>query len=149
MAAPVDDTEGSPAAPPPPDVDAESAGWWTALGEHRVVLQRCTSCNRLRFPPMPGCPYCGARGHQDVEHPGGGRVYSFVRVHRALTPAMVREVPYVVAVVQLDGEGPRVIGRVDGDPAAVSIDDVVAARFVDHDGWTELRFRRVGAEEDR
>jgi uncharacterized OB-fold protein len=58
---------------------------------------------------------------------------------------MEGEVPYVVAVVQLDGDGPRMIGRVDGDPAAVAIDDAVEPRFVDHGTWTELRFARAGA----
>jgi uncharacterized OB-fold protein len=125
---------------PPPEVDSESRPYWDALREHRIVLQRCTSCRRLRFPPMPGCPYCGARGYDDAEVPGTGTVYSFVRVHRALTPAMESEVPYVVAVVELD-EGPRMIGRVEaGDVMAVAIGDRLQPRFVDHDAWTELRF---------
>ncbi|HXA29705.1 MAG TPA: OB-fold domain-containing protein [Candidatus Angelobacter sp.] len=132
---------------PAPQVDIESRPYWDALREHRISVQRCTTCGRLRFPPMPGCPYCGARGFERVDVSGEGRVYSFVRVHRALTPAMEGEVPYVVAVVQLDGGGPRIIGRVDGDLAAVAIDDAVVPRFVDHDTWTELRFTRaVGAQ---
>jgi hypothetical protein len=130
-----------------PQTDIESRPYWDALREHRVVVQRCASCGRLRFPPMPGCPYCGARGREQVEVSGAGRVYSFVRVHRALTPAMEGEVPYVVAVVQLGDGGPRIIGRVDGDPFAVAIDDEMVPRFVNHDGWTELRFlRRQDAE---
>jgi len=130
---------------PAPQVDVESKPYWDALREHRIMLQRCNACHRVRFPPMPGCPYCGARGFEHVDVDGTGRVYSFVRVHRALTPAMENEVPYVVAVVQLDNAGPRMIGRVDGDPAAVAIDDTVAPRFVDHDTWTELRFSVVAS----
>lgn len=126
-----------------PLVDLESRGYWDALRRHRIVLQRCDACARLRFPPMPGCPYCGRRGHTEVEVRGRGRIYAMVRVHRALTPAMVGEVPYVVAVVELD-EGPRVIARIDGDGSAgTHIDAAVSARFVDHDDWTELRFEVV------
>jgi uncharacterized OB-fold protein len=132
---------------PAPQIDVESRPYWDALREHRIALQRCNACQRVRFPPMPGCPYCGARGHEQVDVSGKGRVYSFVRVHRALTPAMEGEVPYVVAVVQLDDNGPRMIGRVDGDPALVAIDDALAPRFVDHDGWTELRFTRTAEQQ--
>jgi uncharacterized OB-fold protein len=123
-----------------PAVDVESRPYWDALRDHRITLQRCTACGRLRFPPMPGCPYCGARGYEREDVSGTGGIYSFVRVHRALTPSMEGEVPYVVAVVELD-EGPRMIGRVDApDVMAVAIGDRVQPRFVDHDAWTELRF---------
>jgi uncharacterized OB-fold protein len=134
------------AAGPAPEPDVESAAYWEALRAHRVVVQRCTSCMRHRFPPMPACPYCGARGVEQVTVAGTGRIYSFVRVHRALTPAMTGQVPYAVAVVQLD-EGPRLIGRVDGDGDALpaTIDAAVAPRFVDHDTWTELRFAVVAS----
>lgn len=126
-------------AAPAPEVDVESAPYWDGLREHRILLQRCDACGRVRFPHMPTCPYCGARGHSVVEAAGGGAVYAVVRVHRALTPAMESEVPYPVAVVQLD-EGPRVIARVEEGRVAARIEMRVRARFVDHDGWTELRF---------
>ena len=126
-------------AGPKPVADLESGRFWDALREHRIVLQRCDSCDRVRFPHMPACPYCGARGHREVEALGGGRVYALVRVHRALTPAMREEVPYAVAVVQLD-EGARVVARVEEGSEPARIDDAVRACFVDHEDWTELRF---------
>jgi hypothetical protein len=126
-------------AGPKPVADLESRRFWDALREHRIVLQRCDSCQRVRFPAMPACPYCGARGHQEVEALGGGRVYALVRVHRALTPAMRDQVPYAVAVVQLD-EGARVVARVEEGSGPAHIDDAVRACFVDHAEWTELRF---------
>jgi uncharacterized OB-fold protein len=130
--------------PPAPQPDVESAPFWEALRRHRVLLQRCTACGRIRFPPMPACPYCGGRTSVAEEVAATGRIYSFVRVHRALTPSMSGQVPYVVAVVQLDA-GPRMIGRVDGDQESVVIDAAVRPDFVDHDGWTELRFALVDA----
>jgi uncharacterized OB-fold protein len=46
-------------------------------------------------------------------------------------------VPYVIATVDLDA-GARMVGRLAGAPA---IGARVAHEFVDHDTWTELRFR--------
>jgi uncharacterized OB-fold protein len=74
-----------------------------------------------------------------VDAAGTGRVYSWVTVHRAFDDADVGEVPYIVAAVELD-EGCRVFARLDTPPAAVSADLAVTARYVDRDGWTELRF---------
>jgi uncharacterized OB-fold protein len=129
---------------PAPVADLESARWWEALREHRIVLQRCDAQGHLRFPPMPACPYCGARGHTEVEVSGRGRVYAMVRVHRALTPAMAGEVPYAVATVELD-EGPRVVARLEEGDGRLRIDAAVRPVFVDHEGWTELRFAPAGA----
>jgi uncharacterized OB-fold protein len=122
-----------------PETDADGAPWWAALREHRVVLQRCAACGTVRFPRMPACPFCGDDRSDDVEASGGGTVYSWVRVHRAADPAFAGEVPYAIFAVDLD-EGPRVFGRLD-PPAEPAIDARVRAAFVDHDDWTELRFR--------
>jgi uncharacterized OB-fold protein len=51
---------------------------------------------------------------------------------------MEGDVPYAVATVELDG-GARVFGRVE-PPDIAAIGLRVRPHFVDHDGWTELRF---------
>lgn len=126
---------GSPAAPL---ADEESSRYWRALAEHRIELQCCGACDRRRFPPMPSCPYCGTGGGHEVDVPGTGVVYSWIRVHRAMTPAMRDQVPYCIVTVDLDGGG-RLFGRLTG-AAAIAVGAPVRPAFVDHDGWTELRF---------
>lgn len=131
----------APADPPPgvPLPDAESLPFWRALSEHRIVVQECSACGRRRAERMPGCPWCGSPSSSDVEASGTGVVYSWVRVHRPLgQDAAVAELPYTVAAVDLDGGG-RVFGRLEPAGAAAT-GLAVTARFVDHDGWTELRF---------
>lgn len=124
--------------PPGCEPDADNDPWWEALAAHRVVVQACPACGRHRLPRMPACPWCAAAGGDDAEVSGAGTVYSFVRVERALTPERASEVPYAVATVELDG-GARVFGRVEpADSARVGLR--VSPSFVDHDGWTELRF---------
>lgn len=122
-----------------PVPDEESAPFWEGLAVGRIVVQGCASCARRRFPRMPACPYCGASGGIDVEAPGTGTVYSWVRVERPLTPAMSGQVPYSIATVDLDGGG-RIHGRLEPASSA-SIGLAVEPVFVTHEGWTELRFR--------
>jgi uncharacterized OB-fold protein len=122
-----------------PEPDLDSAFYWAALREHRIALQQCDSCSRRRFPPMPGCPYCGATGHEVVVVGGGGQLYSWVRVHRALTAAVTGDLPYNVGVVELEA-GPRMIARIEGEPC---IGAAATPTFEDHDEWTELRYRVV------
>jgi uncharacterized OB-fold protein len=119
--------------------DEESAPFWTGLDAGRIILQECGACARRRFPRMPACPYCGTLGGGDVEVPGTGTVYSWVRVDRALTPTMASEVPYCIATVDLDGGG-RMQGRLE-PPGEAAIGARVEPVFHAHRGWSELRFR--------
>ena len=54
-----------------------------------------------------------------IESAGEGRIYSFVVFHRVYHPAFEQDVPYTVAIVELD-EGVRVLANIVG----TSADDV-------------------------
>jgi uncharacterized OB-fold protein len=129
---------------PAPEPDEWSGPFWAGLAEGRILLQVCSACAKRRFPRMPACPYCGTAGGDDVEVPGTGTVYSFVRAHRPLTPASAAIVPYAVASVDLDGGG-RMFGRVQPTEEC-AIGARVRPVFVEHPataaraGWTELGF---------
>jgi uncharacterized OB-fold protein len=128
-----------PTRGPAPDADEESRPLWEALARHRVVVQECRACTRRRFERMPACPWCGGEAATEVEVPGTGTVYSWVRAHRALGPVTAGgDLPCSIVTVDLDGGG-RVFGRLE-PAAAATIGLAVAPRFVDHPGWTELRF---------
>lgn len=131
---------------PPPVPDEHSAVFWAGLADRRIVLQVCASCAHRRFPRMPACPWCGSPGGDDVDSAGTGTVYSFVRPHRALTPAYAELAPYAVATIDLDG-GARMFGRVI-PASACAIGLRVTPDFADHPGpdgsaWTELVFRAI------
>jgi len=125
-------------APARPQPDEDSAPFWAAAREHRIVLQQCQQCGEIRFPPMPGCPNCGSPDFGELESRATGRIYSWIVVHRALAGLGPDDVPRTIATVELD-EGCRVIGRVagGGEPA---IDQRVRPVFIDHDDWTEIAF---------
>jgi uncharacterized OB-fold protein len=126
------------ASAPAPVVDADSAPFWTALGEHQILVQTCRVCGERRCPPLPACMNCGSPSSDVGYASGRGQVYSWIVVHRPLGTITDDEVPCTIATVQLD-EGFRLVARID-DASGTTADQPVRAVYVDHDGWTELRF---------
>ncbi len=124
---------------PPPAADLDSAPFWEGARARRLMIQACPACGRLRFPPMPGCPHCGAPGGSWVQVSGAGTVYSWVRVHRTSNARFADLVPYVVATIEL-APGCRMVARLDA-AGPVVIGSAVEAVYVEHEAWTEVRFR--------
>jgi len=91
---------------PLPAITEEGAPYWEGCRAGELRVQRCTACARLRFPPSILCPHCLAEGGEWVALSGRGRIYSFIIVHRPQHPAFFEDVPYNVAIIELD-EGIR------------------------------------------
>jgi uncharacterized OB-fold protein len=123
-----------------PEADADSAAWWAAVAERRLLLPRCRDCGQRWFPPTPGCPRCGGASVELVEATGRGRVYSWVVVHRALSPAFVDDAPYTILAVDLE-EGARMFGRLVG-PGPVTAGADVHAVFIDVEDQVLVGFAR-------
>ena len=118
----------TPAPPPVPAIDPGSAPYWAALEQHRLILKRCKACGKAHFYPRELCPYCFSDDLAWIEASGLGAIYSFTVCHRPAGPAFAADVPYVVALVEL-AEGPRMMTRILGDPAAIAIGRAVMVRF--------------------
>jgi uncharacterized OB-fold protein len=105
----------------------DSQYFWDGLREGKLLIPHCTACGRHFFPPMPGCPYCGADPEkvERVEASGEGTVYSWIVAHYAFDPTLAGEVPYTILTVDL-AEGARINGRLIG----ASGDDVQAGMKV-------------------
>lgn len=99
-----------PVTPLLPAPAADTAQFQAGLREGRLLLQRCQSCRRARYPVAPACPYCGAAEHGWEQFDGRGAVHSWVRYQRAFHAAFAALVPYVVVSVELEA-GPRMFGR--------------------------------------
>jgi uncharacterized OB-fold protein len=101
---------------PLPRVDEESRGWWEALARHELYVQRCRACGTTRFYPRAVCPSCLSAETHWVRASGRGAVYSFTVTHQNQSPGFREELPYVLAVVELE-EGVRLMTNVVGCPA--------------------------------
>ncbi len=116
---------------PIPEPAPESVPYWEAARQHRLELPRCNACRKFWFPPSQSCPHCLAAEFTFKPVSGRGKVYSFVTFHRVYHPAFANEVPYVVALVELE-EGPRLLTNIVGvKPEAVTCDMPVNVVFDD------------------
>jgi uncharacterized protein len=102
-------------AKPIPVPSIESKPYWEGLKEHRLLMQRCDGCGEFWFPPSLLCPHCTSERFTWSELSGNGKVFSYVVYHRVYHPGFATEVPYTVAVIELD-EGPRMLSNVVGIP---------------------------------
>jgi len=120
-----------------PVVDPDAVTFWEGVAAGRLLVPTCLGCGTTFFPPLPCCPNCQSELVEHVEAAGGGRLYSWVVMRRALDPAYADAVPYVVAAIELD-EGARLFARLVNvdidDPRALRADMAVRLVFVDIDG---------------
>lgn len=114
---------------PAPAADPATREFWDAARQGELRVPRCTDCGKHHLYPRTVCPHCGSSSLLWTSCRGTGEVYSFTVVHRAPSPAFEADVPYVVAVVQLD-EGPHLMTNlVEIAPEAVRIGQRVQVRF--------------------
>ena len=81
-----------------------------ALARGCIAVATCGACGRRQAIPGDSCFACGSRTLEVHDHPGNGRVFSWVVNHFAFRPELAAELPYCVLLVSLDGGG-RVYGR--------------------------------------
>ena len=112
-----------------PTPTPESAAYWEACNEGRLVIQRCGACGHHQFYPRLLCTRCMSGDLGWHEASGQGRVKSFTIIRRPVTEAYADDVPYVVALIEL-AEGPTMMSNVVGcDPESVAIGMEVAVDF--------------------
>ncbi len=108
---------------PLPVADPVTAAFWESVKAHAMRLQRCTGCGKWIFYPRGLCPHCFSDDLAWEPVAGTGVVHAFTIVHRHPSPAFNAEIPYVVALIELD-EGARLLSNlveVAPDPAEVRV----------------------------
>ncbi len=120
---------------PRPIPTPETRPYWEAVNDGRLTLPRCDACGAWMFPPRPRCAACGGSTSWH-ELSGRGTLASYVISHRPGPGWQPDEVPFVIALVELD-EGVRMMSNlvdVAPDPAALALDMPLVVTFVDRDG---------------
>jgi len=96
----------NPVKKPLPEPTHWSKPFWDACKKHELHIQKCKDCSKLIMYPKRYCPHCLSENLTWVKSEGKGVIYSYTIVCNNPPTAFLSEVPYVVAVVELD-EGVR------------------------------------------
>jgi uncharacterized OB-fold protein len=114
--------------PRPEGLDIE---FFEHCAKGRLCFQRCRSCGQWRHIPRLMCAACGSPEWEWSQSSGRGRIFSWTVTHQAMHPAFAADVPYVVALVELE-EGVRMVTGLRGiEPAELALDLPVVVSFED------------------
>ena len=85
--------------------------WRRFKNRYQVVGTQCETCKTNFYPPRELCPKCRRGGKiSEKKFAGIGKIVTYTRVHAA--PAgYEKQVPYAVAIVQLE-EGPMLTAQI-------------------------------------
>ncbi len=103
---------------------------WRKIPErYRLLGMKCETCGSHYFPKRSICPKCRRKGKlSEVQYSGKGKVFSFTEV-TAPPDGFEDQVPYILAVIELD-EGARLTAQiVDAHKADVKIGSRVEQVF--------------------
>ena len=109
---------------PVPIPTTDTAAFWDACRRGELMYQQCGSCRHVQFYPRPFCVACQGEELVWCASAGRGVIHSFTVVHRPANRAFDGDVPYVIALIDLD-EGFRMMMNVIGDNAR---DTAIGAR---------------------
>src|SRR5258708_18120322 len=108
--------------------DSDSRPNWEGLAQGELRIQRCNSCSKAVFYPRSICTHCHADQLSWIVASGKGTIYSYTVAHQAFG-SFAADVPFVVAIVELE-EGARMISRiVDAPRERVKVGTVVRVTF--------------------
>ena len=125
---------------PLPRPTALSTPHWKGCREGVLRVQRCGDCGAFVFIPQPVCTVCFSDDLAWVETSGRGTLYSYTVVHRPQQPAF--DVPYTVAIVELE-EGIHMLSNlIDVEPDAIEIGMPVVVAFREMSDEITLPFFR-------
>jgi uncharacterized OB-fold protein len=111
-------TDTSKPLPEPSDL---AAPFWAALRAGELRLQHCDRCGHFNHPPRISCPKCHGHSFSWVPVAARGTVYSYTVVHRAPMSAFKADLPYAVALVDIEGTPVKLLSNLLAPLGAIHI----------------------------
>jgi len=116
-----------------PVPDEVSQPFWDAVQERRLIVQKCSGCNTLQYPPRAACQDCNSTALTWVETSGKGHILTWGVLEDSHLPVRAADQPLNLAVVTLD-EDPNInfYSNLPGTPVRqVKVGDAVEVTFVE------------------
>ncbi len=132
---------------PVPRPDEISSFYWEGARRGELLVQRCSSCAQLQFPPDVSCVHCQGVDLAPEAVSGLGQVWSFTRIERLFHEGFADALPDGVALVELDEQpGLRLLTNVvEADVAELEVGLPVEVVFEDRGEVVLPQFRPVRA----
>ncbi|MGI8424637.1 MAG: Zn-ribbon domain-containing OB-fold protein [Chloroflexota bacterium] len=135
-------TEQTPGKPLPEPDDA-SRPFFEGGMKGRLMLMRCSDCHAFRLPSRKHCDRCLSSGYGWEQASGRGTVRTFGVMHQKYHPGFAADLPYNVAIVELE-EGPRITTNIVGvSNADIQVGMAVAVEWERHSDVALPKFRPV------
>jgi len=96
---------------PVPVIQPWTRQFWTATKQGKLLVQHCSDCNCNIFFPKKVCPECWSENLTWIESSGRAKVYTFTVMRDMVEPKFMADLPYVIAMVDLD-RGIRMTTRI-------------------------------------
>ena len=96
---------------PLPVVQPWSEEFWKAAKQHKLLIQECEECKAKIFYPRKFCPECWSPNLGWFEAGGKAKVAKYTVMMDQVEPVFWEDIPYVLAVVDLE-EGIRMMTRI-------------------------------------
>ena len=86
-----------------PVPDELSKPFWDAVNEKRLVLQNCSACEMLQYPPRQTCATCGSAENLEWKEVNGkGHISSYIVIEDGRLQRRMPDQPYNLALITLD-----------------------------------------------
>ncbi len=127
---------------PHPAGEGEYGPWFEACARGELLIQRCDVCGHRQWYPRAVCTQCAATPRWE-EVGNRGRIYTFTVIRQYHAQPFGGELPYAVAMIDLDDAPVRMFGTVT-DLAAdnVRVGLPVEAYAVEYAGGRALPYWR-------
>jgi hypothetical protein len=104
---------------PVPISTTDTAAYWAGCNRDELLYQRCNACGHVQFYPRRACTECQSGELALLPSARKGTIHTFTVVQRPANRAFDGDVPFVIALVDLD-EGFRMMMNVIGDDRLAS-----------------------------
>jgi len=108
-------TADTPPPKPLPEPDEASLPFFDGARRGELMIQHCLACGAYLAPGSFVCSECLGDALEWTPASGRATLFSFAIMHQRYHPAFAAEVPYNIAVVELE-EGPRLNTNIIGVP---------------------------------
>ena len=114
---------------PIPKPTMETAPFWEGCARGELLFQKCRACGHVQFYPRSRCTGCHGQELTWEQSAGRGTIQTFTHVHRAPSEAFKPDVPYVLALVDLDEGFRMMLNVVNSNPDSLVIGTPVRIVF--------------------